>query len=73
MEGDLSINKLDPFTTSGSEVMEGVGSYLFTSVGVHGSYGKFITASTEDTQATPPMGPVHAACRADSVAGRPFL
>jgi hypothetical protein len=53
--------------------MEGVGSYLFTSVGVHGSYGKFITASTEDTQATPPMGPVHAACRADSVAGRPFL
>ncbi|KAL8647915.1 MAG: hypothetical protein Q9226_006230 [Calogaya cf. arnoldii] len=35
-------SKLDPFIISGSKVLEGVGTYLVTSVGVNSSFGKII-------------------------------
>jgi Ca2+-transporting ATPase len=44
---------LDPFIISGSKVLEGVGTYLVTSVGVNSSYGKILMAMRQDMEATP--------------------
>lgn len=44
---------MDPFIISGSKVLEGVGTYLVTSVGVNSSYGKILIAMRQDMEATP--------------------
>ncbi|KAI9843774.1 MAG: plasma membrane calcium [Sclerophora amabilis] len=46
-------NKLDPFIISGSKVLEGVGTYLVTSVGVNSSFGKTMMAVRQETEQTP--------------------
>ena len=48
-----NVHKLDPFIISGAKVLEGVGTYLVTSVGVHSSFGKIMMALHEDSTATP--------------------
>ncbi|KAL2043042.1 hypothetical protein N7G274_004101 [Stereocaulon virgatum] len=42
IEDGTATSKLDPFIISGSKVLEGVGTYLVTSVGVNSSYGKIM-------------------------------
>ncbi|CAI6332578.1 unnamed protein product [Periconia digitata] len=44
---------LDPFIISGSKVLQGVGTYLVTSVGVNSSYGKILMAMRQDMEPTP--------------------
>ncbi|OAG09737.1 calcium-translocating P-type ATPase [Paraphaeosphaeria sporulosa] len=44
---------LDPFIISGSKVLEGVGTYLVTSVGVNSSYGKILMAMRQEPEQTP--------------------
>ena len=46
-------SKLDPFIISGSKVLEGVGTYLVTSVGVNSSYGKIMMSLQTETEETP--------------------
>ncbi|KEF50827.1 calcium-translocating P-type ATPase, PMCA-type [Exophiala aquamarina CBS 119918] len=45
--------KLDPFIISGSKVLEGVGTYLVTGVGVNSSYGKILMSLQTDNDPTP--------------------
>jgi P-type Ca2+ transporter type 2C len=45
--------KLDPFIISGSKVLEGVGTYLVTSVGQNSSYGKILMSLRTKTEDTP--------------------
>lgn len=45
--------KLDPFIISGSKVLEGVGTYLVTSVGINSSYGKILMSLQTDNEPTP--------------------
>lgn len=45
--------KLDPFIISGAKVLEGVGTYLATSVGVHSSFGRIMMAVRTDVEPTP--------------------
>ncbi|RSL67883.1 hypothetical protein CEP53_002816 [Fusarium sp. AF-6] len=44
---------LDPFIISGSKVLEGVGTFLCTSVGVNSSYGKIMMSVRTETEETP--------------------
>lgn len=44
---------LDPFIISGSKVLEGVGTFLVTSVGVHSSFGKIMISMRTDPETTP--------------------
>jgi Ca2+-transporting ATPase len=53
IKAGASVDKIDPFIISGSKVLEGTGTYLVTSVGLHSSYGKLIMATTDDGEATP--------------------
>ncbi|KAL8699724.1 MAG: hypothetical protein Q9224_001293 [Gallowayella concinna] len=46
-------SKLDPFIISGSKVLEGVGTYLVTSVGVNSSFGKIMMGLQAETEETP--------------------
>jgi P-type Ca2+ transporter type 2C len=46
-------NKLDPFIISGSKVLEGVGTYLVTSVGQNSSYGKILMSLRTKSEDTP--------------------
>lgn len=46
-------DKLDPFIISGSKVLEGVGTYLVTSVGVNSSYGKIMMSLQTENEDTP--------------------
>jgi len=48
-----TVDKLDPFMISGTQVSEGVGSFLVTAVGVHSSYGKTLVSLREETEFTP--------------------
>ncbi|KAJ6259482.1 hypothetical protein Dda_5119 [Drechslerella dactyloides] len=48
-----NVKKLDPFILSGGKVLEGLGTYLVTSVGVNSSHGKIMMALREDVEATP--------------------
>ena len=49
IEDGTATAKLDPFIVSGSKVLEGVGTYLVTSVGVNSTFGKvMIGVQTED-------------------------
>jgi P-type Ca2+ transporter type 2C len=52
LDGTAS-RKLDPFIISGSKVLEGVGTYLVTSVGQNSSYGKILMSLQTDTEKTP--------------------
>ncbi|KAL3470851.1 hypothetical protein BJX99DRAFT_263871 [Aspergillus californicus] len=45
--------KLDPFMISGSNVLEGVGTYLVTSVGKYSSYGRILMSLQEANDPTP--------------------
>ncbi|WQF84103.1 Putative P-type ATPase, HAD superfamily, P-type ATPase, transmembrane domain superfamily [Colletotrichum destructivum] len=44
---------LDPFIISGSKVLEGMGTYVCTSVGVYSSYGKIMMSVRYDIESTP--------------------
>ncbi|KAJ5137309.1 hypothetical protein N7526_003542 [Penicillium atrosanguineum] len=45
--------KLDPFLISGSKVLEGVGTYLVTSVGPYSSYGRIMISLQTTNDPTP--------------------
>ncbi|KAI0150772.1 calcium-translocating P-type ATPase [Xylariaceae sp. FL1272] len=51
--GSSSSKTLDPFIISGAKVLEGVGTFLCTSVGVHSSYGKIMMSVQTEVEATP--------------------
>ncbi|RIB24300.1 hypothetical protein C2G38_2134118 [Gigaspora rosea] len=54
VEYDPSIlSKIDPFVISGSKVLEGVGSYVVTSVGVNSYFGKTMMALRTEPEDTP--------------------
>ncbi|PMD42124.1 calcium-translocating P-type ATPase [Hyaloscypha variabilis F] len=53
IETGASLYKLDPFIISGSKVLEGVGTYMVTAVGVHSSYGKLMMSFTSENEPTP--------------------
>ena len=53
IEQGSATSKLDPFIISGSKVLEGVGTYLVTSVGVNSSHGKVMKALQTETEDTP--------------------
>ncbi|KAI8178051.1 Calcium-transporting ATPase 2 [Colletotrichum sp. SAR 10_75] len=48
-----NLDDLDPFIISGSKVLEGMGTYVCTSVGVHSSFGKIMMSVRYDVEATP--------------------
>ncbi|KAI9368723.1 hypothetical protein BJX61DRAFT_522635 [Aspergillus egyptiacus] len=45
--------ELDPFIISGSKVLEGLGTYLVTSVGPHSTYGRIMVSLGTETDPTP--------------------
>lgn len=53
IEEGTATSKLDPFIISGSKVLEGVGTYLVTSVGVNSSYGKVMMGLQIPNEDTP--------------------
>ena len=53
IEDGTATSKLDPFIISGSKVLEGVGTYLVTSVGVNSSYGKVMIGVQTEDEGTP--------------------
>lgn len=53
LEAGESLKGLDPFIISGSKVLEGVGTYMATSVGVYSSFGKIMMSVRTDIEATP--------------------
>ncbi|KAL1999397.1 hypothetical protein VTN02DRAFT_4581 [Thermoascus thermophilus] len=52
MDGTAT-KKLDPFIISGSKVLEGVGTYLVTSVGPYSSYGRILLSLQTENDPTP--------------------
>ncbi|POR39743.1 Calcium-transporting ATPase [Tolypocladium paradoxum] len=46
-------DSLDPFIISGSKILEGVGTYLVTGVGVNSTHGRLKMGASERTEATP--------------------
>ena len=53
IENGTATSKLDPFIISGSKVLEGVGKYLVTSVGVNSSFGKVMMSLQTENEDTP--------------------
>lgn len=53
IEEGTATSKMDPFIISGSKVLEGVGTYLVTAVGINSSHGKIMTALQVETEETP--------------------
>ena len=51
--GHHDARDLDPFIISGAKVLEGIGTYLVTSVGVNSSFGKIMMSVRQDAEATP--------------------
>lgn len=51
--GKSGVYKLDPFIISGSKVLEGIGTYMVTGVGIYSSHGKTMMALREESEATP--------------------
>ncbi|KAI9844319.1 MAG: plasma membrane calcium [Thelocarpon superellum] len=49
----VASSKSDPFIIAGSKVLEGVGTYLVTSVGVNSGYGKTLLALQQPSEQTP--------------------
>ncbi|KAK1241793.1 hypothetical protein MKX07_007616 [Trichoderma sp. CBMAI-0711] len=52
-EEALNLDKLDPFIISGARVLDGVGSFLVTSVGQNSSHGRTMMSLREDSGLTP--------------------
>ncbi|KAL4923066.1 putative calcium transporting ATPase (Pmc1) [Aspergillus undulatus] len=53
-EGHQGIGRdVDPFIISGSKVLEGLGTYLVTSVGPHSTYGRIMVSLGTETDPTP--------------------
>ncbi|KAL3443790.1 E1-E2 ATPase-domain-containing protein [Aspergillus insuetus] len=54
---DTQLSKIDPFVVSGSKVLEGVGTYLVTSVGKHSTCGRIMLSLRRDYKMdrTPPQ------------------
>lgn len=52
-EGHSELKEMDCFIISGSKVLEGIGTYVATSVGVNSSYGKILMAMRVDMAPTP--------------------
>ncbi|PUU82388.1 hypothetical protein B9Z19DRAFT_1099224 [Tuber borchii] len=50
---DPGVHKSDCFIISGSKILEGIGTFMVTNVGVHSSFGKTMMALREETEATP--------------------
>jgi Ca2+-transporting ATPase len=50
---DTATKRLDPFMISGSKVLEGVGTYLVTSVGPYSSYGRIMVSLQTSNDPTP--------------------
>src|SRR5262249_20923827 len=55
LEEDIAqdTEQADPFIISGSTVLEGIGTYLVTCVGINSSNGRLMMSLTEDTHPTP--------------------
>ncbi|KAI1637842.1 calcium-translocating P-type ATPase [Biscogniauxia mediterranea] len=53
LESGASPQGLDPFIISGAKVLEGVGTFLCTSVGVNSSFGKIMMSVRTEIEATP--------------------
>ena len=53
IEEGTATSKLDPFIISGSKVLEGVGTYLVTSVGINSSHGKIMVSLQTKNEDTP--------------------
>ncbi|KAK4919790.1 plasma membrane calcium, partial [Elasticomyces elasticus] len=53
IQDGTATKKLDPFIISGSKVLEGVGTFVVTSVGVNSSYGKIMMSLQTETEDTP--------------------
>ncbi|KAK6852490.1 Calcium-transporting ATPase 2 [Apiospora arundinis] len=53
LESDQPANNLDPFIISGAKVLEGVGTFVCTSVGVNSSFGKIMMSVRTDIESTP--------------------
>ncbi|KAI1186675.1 calcium-translocating P-type ATPase [Nemania serpens] len=51
--GSPDAKGLDPFIISGAKVLEGFGTFLCTSVGVHSSFGKIMMSIQTDVEPTP--------------------
>ncbi|MCJ1469368.1 plasma membrane calcium [Pseudocyphellaria aurata] len=50
---ETATSKLDPFLISGSKVLEGVGTYLVTAVGVNSSFGQVMVSLQTENEGTP--------------------
>jgi Ca2+-transporting ATPase len=53
LESGQSTKDIDPFIISGAKVLQGVGTYMATSVGVHSSFGRIMMSVRVDIEATP--------------------
>ncbi|KAF3762054.1 hypothetical protein M406DRAFT_94760 [Cryphonectria parasitica EP155] len=53
IENGEDLSKMDPFIQSGARVMEGVGTFMSTAVGINSSYGKTLMALNDDPEMTP--------------------
>lgn len=53
IENGDDLNKMDPFIQSGARVMEGVGTFMATAVGVNSTYGKTLMSLNDDPEMTP--------------------
>ena len=53
IQDGTATSKLDPFLISGSKILEGVGTYLVTSVGVNSSFGKIMVSLQIEDDDTP--------------------
>lgn len=52
-QGHTNQKDMDCFIISGSKVLEGVGTYVVTSVGINSSFGKIMMAMRQDMEPTP--------------------
>merc|ERR1712230_226686 len=52
-QGHSNHKDLDPFIISGAKVLEGVGTYVVTSVGVNSSFGKIMMSMRTEPEETP--------------------
>lgn len=53
LETGKSTKNLDPFIISGAKVLEGVGTFMATSVGVHSSFGRIMMSVRAEIEPTP--------------------
>lgn len=53
LESGHPSKNLDPFIISGAKVIEGMGTFVCTSVGVHSSFGQIMMSVRTETESTP--------------------